>query len=578
MALKKARNLTQDLLFILAVLGIVVAVNVVNTWVFKRADLTEDKQFSISPATKRILKGLDDIIVIKAFFSSNLPAQAKPLHNQVQDILTEFQAYAGSNLRVSWEDPKDDDEKKAAQQLGVQPAPVLSYEKDKQQTVLAYMSLVVMFEDRKEILPLTAGMQNLEYELVQAMMRVARAETPKVAVLKTDTSAFIPESVRRQMRINTDDPTKEMFKPIFENLKRNYEVELVDVDGDKPIDSKYRTLIVPGGTEFSEQDIYAIDQYFMNGGNLIVLVEGVKVEFQYGVTGKENATRMLKLMKHYGADVAKQLVLDAVCGQVQIPKRIGMFQMRVPQDYPYFVAVAPGGLLEGNPAVAKLGQVILPWVSPIVLLVSNADSTQKVRGEVLIKSSPKSWQVQEPFNLNPEQNWEIPTEGLEPRNLAVHLTGSFSSYFADKGKPAEAADTGADALSQIKMQPDVDTSGMVMRNSGAHLVVVGDADFASQANATPGNAALLQNLVDWLSLDENLIGIRSRTIVDRTIRYERLTEDSAMPNVIRWVNILVMPLLLIAFGFIIFLRRREPAPVSAPAPAAAPQKQEEENS
>jgi ABC-type uncharacterized transport system involved in gliding motility auxiliary subunit len=89
----------------------------------------------------------------------------------------------------------------------------------------------------------------------------------------------------------------------------------------------------------------------------------------------------------------------------------------------------------------------------------------------------------------------------------------------------------------------------------------------------PGNIAWLQNVVDWLSSDENLIGIRTRTMVDRSIRKDELKEGGATSAIVRLTNLLLMPALVIITGLLIFFRRREAA-----APQASVEKKEEKKS
>ncbi len=581
MALKKATTFSKDLVLVLSVLGIIVALNVVSTWWFKRLDLTENKVYSISPATKQILKKLDDIINVTVYMSEDLPPQVRPLQDQVRDVLSEFKAY-GRNLRIAWVDPgENEDLKQQADEIGVHEIQLNTYEKDKAAVMRAYMGIAVIYGDNKEVIDLAQGMENLEYDLTAAIMRVSRTETPKVAVLKTDTTAFIPPSVRRQMQMRQKDPTEELYQPIFESLGANYTVELVDISDGQPIDPSFQTLIVPGGNSFTQRDLFEIDQYFMGGGNLIVAVDAIGINFQFGqVNANVQQPRIIDLLEHYGARVESKMVLDVVCGQVQVPQRVGMFQMNVARDYPYFVAMAPDGFKQENPAVGgRLGQVILPWVSPITLTVasSGADSAtmgdaaaQGVTAEVLAASSPRSWAAAEPFDLNPTQQWDIPTDGLGSQNLLVHLSGSFTSYFKGKSVPPKGDAVEDDTLSQIQLKPGDANREIDTDNTDAHLVVAGDSDFMTKLNATPGNITLLQNLVDWLTLDDNLIHIRTRPMADRTLLHERLGEDSALPTLIRWINILLMPAVLIAVGLLIYLRRREPA-AAAPSTPSKPE-------
>jgi gliding-associated putative ABC transporter substrate-binding component GldG len=577
MASKSFVNKSQSLLFVLVILGFIAVGNyVLNKW-FVRLDLTESKQYSISAATKGMLENLDDIINIKVYFSDNLPSQMQPLQAGVRDMLTEFDAYAGKNLRISWEDTESEEAKSKIRGLGIPEVQLQSFEKDKAQAVNAFMGIAVLFEDKKEVLPLVQNLENLEYDLAQAVMKVSRSSTPKVGVLKTDTLPYLPPNIQQQMNIS--DKTEEKYKPIFQRLEQNYEVVTVDIADGSPIDSTIRTLIVPGGDDksFTKRDLFEIDQYFMKGGNLIVLADAVKVSFQYGVNGSPQNPRILDLLEHYGVRVEKSMVLDASCGQVQIPQRVGMFQMNVAVNYPYFVRIGQGGFNAENPAVSGLGEVIMPWVSPITILVDKQDSTgtvdssAAVTAQVLAQSSPSSWAQSGQFNLNPQQEWgtivKTTAEQHERSTLMAYLNGDFTSYFADATAPPpvkEQADSD-DTLGQIALQPEKSDRDIVTGNTGRHLIVTGDSDFLSAQNAAPGNIAWLLNVVDWLTLDENLIEIRSRTLVDRTIDSDRLGESSSAKNMVRLANILIMPALVIIIGLVIFFWRRETTG-AAPAP------------
>jgi ABC-type uncharacterized transport system involved in gliding motility auxiliary subunit len=147
---------------------------------------------------------------------------------------------------------------------------------------------------------------------------------------------------------------------------------------------------------------------------------------------------------------------------------------------------------------------------------------------------------------------------MKPSTLAAHLTGSFKSYFAGKTVPPVNQNAPKDSLSKIVLQPSEDANRTIIQsNSNGHLVVVANADFVSAQNSAPGNILMVMNLVDWLSQDENLIAIRARALKDRTIDADLLKKDSAMPNIVRFINIITMPLLVIIAGIVIFLRRRE---------------------
>jgi len=219
-----------------------------------------------------------------------------------------------------------------------------------------------------------------------------------------------------------------------------------------------------------------------------VLADAIKISYQYGANAFPQDPGILRLMEHYGARVEKYLVCDAACGQVNIPQKVGPFQMNVPMSYPYFVRIIPDDLNKSNPAVSTLSEMVLPWASPIKILVSDKDSLSKgskdtgsVKASVLITTSKKSWVVGGSWDLNPQQKWTAPAEGFKQSNLAVYLSGNFSSYFAGKQVPPvkEPDLTAPDSLKKIALLADTTAKSrtIVPSNKGRHLVLVGESDF-----------------------------------------------------------------------------------------------------
>mgnify|MGYP003564678910 CR=1 FL=1 len=570
MANKNTTYRTQSLVYIVIIFGFIVIINYLASKKFLRLDLTESKMYSISDASKILLTDLDDIVNIKVYFSKNLPPHLKKIEADVKDVITEFKAYAGKNLHVSWEDPSENEEtKRKVQSLGIPEIQMQTFEKDKAQVINGFLGLAVLYADKKEAMPVIQDMTNFEYDLAQNIMKVFRKETPKIAVLKTDTMPYFDDNMRMQMRGQLPaDPTQEKYKPMFEELKKNYEVKTIDISEGKPVDSEYRSLIVPGGDEnsFTERDLFEIDQYFMNGGNLIVFADAINISMERGVDARIQSPLILNLLEHYGVKVEKSIVLDASCGQVQIPQQVGPFRMNVPVNYPYITRVIESGFNKNNPAVSGLAQMIMPWASPLTILIEESDSTDsvsesKIKATPLVHSSSKSWAESGRFNLNPQQNWQAvfssKSDQLKEHTLAVSLNGDFSSYFKGKSIPPvkSASDTGA--MSEIKLSEEDKNREIVSSNTKRNLIVTGDSDFLGSQGAAPGNLAFLLNIVDWISLDENLISIRSRALVDRTIKNDKLEEGKTYATTIRFLNILTMPILLIIIGFIIFVKRRE---------------------
>jgi ABC-type uncharacterized transport system involved in gliding motility auxiliary subunit len=149
------------------------------------------------------------------------------------------------------------------------------------------------------------------------------------------------------------------------------------------------------------------------------------------------------------------------------------------------------------------------------------------------------------------------------------LNGNFKSYFAGKPvPPVKEPDLSAakDSLQKIALLTDTTAKNrtIVTENKGRHLVVVGESQFLTGQFAMQGNVTFLLNVVDWLSTDDNLISIRTRTMVDRTLSKDNLKEGSSLSNLIRYINIFLMPAIVIVIGLLIFFRRREKVSASVP--------------
>ena len=232
MEAKKIKNRTQLLIYILVILGLLVVVNYLGTKWLKRIDMTEGKEYSISASTKKILKNLDDIVNIKVYFSKNLPPNLTKVATDVKDILSEYKAYAGKNLRITWEDPaENDDARSMARSLGIPEVQMQTFEKDKAQVINGYLGIAVLYEDKKETLPVVQNLQNLEYDLTMAVMKVSRKSIPKIGILKIDTLPPKPPFMQ-QAPNSIPETTEEKLAQAYENLRTNYEVVTVDTKSD----------------------------------------------------------------------------------------------------------------------------------------------------------------------------------------------------------------------------------------------------------------------------------------------------------------------------------------------------------
>lgn len=487
---------------VLIVIGILIVVNFLSYQLFFRWDLTENNDYSISKVSKRAAADLDDIVNIKVYFSQNLPSQYITLRQEVGDILDEYANYSGGNVRVEFVDPGDDDDLK--RELMIAGIPELQFnvlEKDKYQVVMGYLGIAVQYGDKTEAIPVVENTQNLEYQITLAIKKVTGQIDSVVGFVTSGGS------------LNSQNEISFAFRKIAE-LYETREVDLTA--GEVPAD--VNTLIIAGPKlPFSEEELKAIDKFVIRGGSLLVLTNGI--EIGEGLQANINNVGLDALLENYGIKLNHDLVLDVSSAMASFNQGFVTFST----NYPFWPKVLKQGFDQDNPAVAKLESAVFPWASSLEVI---PEATGENNISYLAKTTAKAWTQSDNFDLNPQsRSLGIPPTGnTGVKNLAVSISGKFMSAYG-----AGETDSG-------------------------RLIVVGDSDFMTDgfAQRNPDNLILFQNLVDSLSLDSDLISIRSQGVTERPIKEISDGTKAAM----RYGNIFGMTLIVVAFGLFRYYARR----------------------
>jgi ABC-type uncharacterized transport system involved in gliding motility auxiliary subunit len=209
--------------------------------------------------------------------------------------------------------------------------------------------------------------------------------------------------------------------------------------------------------------------------------------------------------------------------------------------YPFWVRVVRSAEEARHPVSSSIESMVMPWVSPVVV-ADNATSALKV--DVLAQSSDSAWVQQDYFDLNPEQDFNARSHQTGRRSLAVALSGSFTSYFAGRDVPPPK-----DA------KPAQPSAAVIERSPETRIIVAGTSRCITEnfPEEFEGNRTFFLNAVDWLTIGDELIGIRSRAAGERPLQV--LSEPAKL--IVRAVNLLAVPLLVIVFGLLHYgLRRR----------------------
>ena len=515
------------------IFGILVLINFLSTRRFIRADLTEDKRYTISKATKNVLGSLDDIVTITAYFSTN-PAEVAQIRRSIRDVLDEYNAFS-KKLQIDFVNPADfnDGQKQELRFKGIPEVQINVVKKDKAEIANVYMGISIGYSGKEEILPVVRSTANLEYELTSTILKVTTKEAKTVGFLTGHGEFDINAQNYQQFRQLLD-----------KNAQGQYNLTSVSLQDGKAVEDTVATLVIAGVTQpLTEREKYELDQFIMRGGRAIFLVD--PIQLQPGtLQAAPLSTGLNDLLEHYGAKLGNNLLLDR---RFHDTARFQQGFMTVIQPYPYFVKIIKPNFSAEHSITNQLEAVTLPWTSSLEIVAKEG-----IAATSLAKTSEFGQSTQGYYNLMP--NSPIPDAELQAYTVAVALEGKFRSFYADKEIPPVA--TAADATDIVEIETatpvePTETRATKTESEQTQIVVMGTAQFLSQLR--PDGINFFLNTVDWLTLGDALIGIRSHTITDRPLREASEIEK----NFIRYLCIIGIPLLVVIFGLLRYsLKRR----------------------
>ena len=524
----------NTLAFVAIILGILALINFLSTRRFIRADLTEDKRYTISKSTKNVLDTLDDIVTITAYFSTN-PAEVAQIRRDVRDVLDEYNAFS-KRLQIDFVNPAefDNGQKQELRFKGIPEVQINVVKKDKAEIANVYMGISIGYSGKEEILPVVRSTANLEYELTSTILKVTTKEAKTVGFLMGHGEFDINDQNHQQFRQLLD-----------KSAQGQYNLTSVNLQDGKAVEDSVSTLVIAGVKQpLTERDKYELDQFIMRGGKAIFLVD--PIQMQPGtLQASPLSTGLNDLLEHYGVKLGNNLLLDA---RYHDTARFQQGFMTVIQPYPYFVKIIKPNFSTEHGITNQLEALTLPWTSSLETV-----SKENVTATPLAKTSEAGRSIQGYYNLMP--NAPIPPNAeSQVYTVAVALEGKFKSFYAGKEVPPVPTATDAE-------NPEEDETSVAVPNAAARttkteseqtqIVVVGTAQFLTQLR--PDGVNFFLNTVDWLTLGDALIGIRSHTITDRPLREVSEIEK----NFIKYLCIVGIPLLVVIFGLLrYFLKRR----------------------
>ena len=556
----RKENFKKVVVTILFLIGL----NIVSHFVFKRFDLTADKRYTLSKTSLQIVSDVKEPLYVDVFLEGDFPGEFKKLQTETQQLLEEFKA-ENQNIIFQFVNPLADEEADKEKtfnsfvERGLTPVNVTVNDKGQQTQEVVFPWAVATCGNRSVKVPLLKNMmgastaekvvssvQHLEYAFANAFNTVSNAKQKKVAILKGNGELhdiFIADFVK--------------------SVRDNYYIGTFTLDSvaKNPTESlkylkKYDLVVVAKPTEvFTDAEKQVIDQYVVNGGKTMWLIDQVNMEMDSLMQTGENLAfprdlNLNDMFFKYGIRIKPDLIKDVMATPIALATGEQGSATQYTQ-YPWMFSpmIYPDENTK-NPIVSNLDGMKFEFASPIELLNNSIKKT------VLLQSSPYSKLIGTPSEIKlsmveerPEQK-EFTGGGKYP--VAVLLEGQFHSVFENRVL-AFKDNTFKNSGKENKMI--VISDGNVIKNQLDKNYQPLELGYDKWTNNLYGNKEFLLNCVNYL-LDENgLINIRSKEVSLPILDKEKVYADYTLSQIIT----VGLPLaILLVFGILFtYLRKRK---------------------
>ncbi len=491
--MKNKRSITAQIFLIIAVL---VVLNFLSDMFFLRLDFTADQRYTLSGASKDILRALDEPVTVTAYFTEDLPPEYAASRQDFKDLLTEYANVSKGNVVYEFLDPNTDQalEQKAMSQ-GIMPMQMNMREKDEVVLKKIYMGAVLQMGDKSEPIPAIQPGAAMEYDLSTAIKKLSISTKPVIGILQ-----------------GHGEPALNAMPQVLQAMDVLYTIEPVNLGGPNVNLAKYKTVAIVAPTDtIPPAHFDLLDGYLAGGGNLFIAMDRVKGDFTT-VQGTAMETGLERWLEGKGLVVENNFVIDMNCGSVSV--RQGNFPFPVQVPFPYLPKVQN---FADHRITKGLEQVMLQFGSAISYTGDTANMFVPI-----IFSSDKSGTKATPLYFEVNKRWaenDFPMGGLP---LGAVLRG--------------------------KLVGD-NVSSIVLISDG-QFPVNGEGQRPQQL--PDDNISLMANAVDWLSDDTGLIELRTKGVTSRPLDQ---VEDGRKAF-LKWLNFLLPILLILVYGIIRMQQRR----------------------
>jgi len=548
---------TADLLLLFNGIVLALVINQLAALYFFRLDLTEEKRYTIKQPTVELLKSLDDDVYVEVYLEGDLNAEFRRLRKAIQETLEEFRIYSGNRIRYQFIDPMVAAGENARQDFmadlvskGINPINIIDNKDGRRMEKIVFPGALISFGG------LQTGVMLLRDQVGGAQQDISRAiEGLEFSFANGIHELTVTDRKRVSFVMGHGELDSISIYGIRKSLADQYDVNLKASIRQRLTKADCDVLVVAKPTRrFTEGEKFVLDQYVMSGGNLILLLDAVRVDMDSVTTGDYYAfpytLGLDDLLFKYGVRLNPDFVQDLlslrypiVTGQVDGKPQI------TPIEWPYFPLI---NQYASHPVTRNLDATVFRFGGSL-----DSVKATGIRKTPLMLTSRYSRQVTAPVKINVNDlRKEITPQNFATPSIPVAylLEGSFRSLFERRFIPegvdsAGRRDSGEPARIVVIADGDV-VRNDINRRTGQPL----DVGFDAVTGHTFANQELFTNLVAFLTDDAGLITARTNEIRTRPLDKEKISASRTFWQV---ANLGLPMLMLIALGGIkAYMRKR----------------------
>lgn len=555
-----------------------------------RADLTEDKIYTVSDATERILGDLEKPVQVTLYITprDKMPAQLATLEQDVEGKLQEIRAASGGAIDVKTihleaanvvgqasmpgeeqEGAGEEDEERLVEERmldkGVRPFSVQALSQDEVTSKLIYSSIGVGYLDREEeIIPeiVPQVLPELEYRLVSTIYKLTREERPVVALVAPKEAVNIPPQVRQMYeQMGQPVPTTEDPYVYLEQILtiEKYDVRRVDMTQESPLPENYDTLVVVNPRELNERQRWELNRALYSGKSVVLAAQHYQWDYRIAqrslsVSKRSENPQINPLLEQYGLGINEDVLMDVNHVPLTVQSSANPLQSMLgggtTVNFPTHILVHNETMDQETSVTSRISNVFYLWGSALNI---DQDKLQRhgLEWNVLMETSDKAWMVPHERQVTSMAYFDEPENARQAYPLMAMVTGQFPDAYQGQSRPSWPAPQPRPGQPPISPPPEEGEAAPVDPAPGK-LILMGASVTFRRSFLQGANLDLFLNSVDAVTLGDDIVQVRGRKPIDRTIE----TPPPGTRQLWKLVNYGLAPAIIIAAGVITFALRK----------------------